>query len=239
MVVVGVPARDEEALLGASVRAVLAAADAAATHQGSDPVVIVVIACDTCTDATVHIARRIAADDPRVRVLEGAWGSAGGTRGAAIAHGLALVGPQTPLENVWVATTDADTVVRVDWLRQQVGHWSLGDHAVAGIVELLDDTFGDDRVAAAFRANYALGADSHRHVHGANLGVRADAYVSVGGFPAIPLAEDHALWRALTAGGYRCTSSVALRVATSSRAHGRARGGFADTLAQQVRAEAL
>src|SRR5690349_2707341 len=92
--VVGVPARDEEALVGASVRAVLAAADAAATHLGGDPVVIVVIACDACTDATVDVVSRIAADDPRVRVLEGAWCSAGGSRAAAISHGLALVGSQ-------------------------------------------------------------------------------------------------------------------------------------------------
>lgn len=238
-VVVGVPARDEEALVGASVRAVLAAADAAAACHDGDLIVIVVVACDTCTDTTAAIINSIAGVDPRVRVLEGGWCSAGASRAAAIAHGLALVGRQTPLEHVWVATTDADTVVRADWLRQQLDHWSLGDHAVAGIVELLDGSIGGDRVAAAFRANYALGVDSHRHVHGANLGVRADAYMSVGGFPEIQLAEDHALWRALMAAGYRCRSSVALRVATSAREQGRAPGGFADTLAQHVSGEAL
>ena len=85
-------------------------------------------------------------------------------------------------------------------------------------------------VRGLFLLHYTVGSDSHVHVHGANLGVRADAYMSVGGFPSIALAEDHALWRALTAGGFRCRSSVALSVSTSGRLVGRARGGFADNL---------
>ena len=63
------------------------------------------------------------------------------------------------------------------------------------------------------------------------MGVRADAYQQVEGFPAVVVSEDHALWRALLAAGYRCRSSVSLRVATSGRLTSRAAGGFADTLA--------
>ena len=54
---------------------------------------------------------------------------------------------------------------------------------------------------ALFRERYAAGTGPHSHVHGANLGFRASAYLTAGGFPPVPTAEDHALVAALTAGG--------------------------------------
>ena len=37
----------------------------------------------------------------------------------------------------------------------------------------------------AFSIGYDLGIGTHRHVHAANLAIRADAYERVGGFPAV------------------------------------------------------
>jgi hypothetical protein len=67
-------------------------------------------------------------------------------------------------------------------------------------------------------------------VYGANLGVRADAYLAVGGFPPVGAGEDAALWRALAAAGLPTASPTSVRVRTSGRLHGRARGGLADLL---------
>ena len=44
-------------------------------------------------------------------------------------------------------------------------------------------------------ADYIARPDgTHAHVHGANLGIRADAYLDVGGWSDASLAEDHCLW---------------------------------------------
>lgn len=220
---VGVPARNEELLVAASIESLLAAAD-----ELDDPMSAhIVIACDTCTDDTPRIAADLARRDTRVTVIEGTWRSAGACRAAAITQALTRARVGTALDDVWVATTDSDTVVPSDWLTSQALFWSRGDHAVAGIVDLLE---ADHQVRSVFGRHYALGHDSHGHVHGANLGIRADAYLSVGGFPSVTIAEDHALWNELRTAGFICRSSVALRVATSPRLIGRAVAGFADHL---------
>ena len=72
--------------------------------------------------------------------------------------------------------------------------------------------------------------DTHRHVYGANLGVRADAYLDVGGFPPDGAGEDHGLWGRLRAAGYTLAQPVGVRVRTSARLHGRADGGLAGLL---------
>jgi hypothetical protein len=69
-------------------------------------------------------------------------------------------------------------------------------------------------------------ADQHPHVHGANLGFRASAYLRAGGFPALPTAEDQALVEALAAGGCRVLRTRALPVVTSARRDSRAPDGF-------------
>ncbi|HUD32119.1 MAG TPA: glycosyltransferase family 2 protein, partial [Variovorax sp.] len=67
-------------------------------------------------------------------------------------------------------------------------------------------------------------------IHGANLGVSAEAYERVGGFRPLACSEDVALVEALQASGARIAWSAAPRVTTSARADARARGGFGDTL---------
>jgi hypothetical protein len=72
-------------------------------------------------------------------------------------------------------------------------------------------------------------------VHGANLGVRADAYLEAGGFAGLATGEDHALWNALRQRGRRMVSKRAVKVTTSSRIRARARHGFAGFLAEHGR----
>jgi hypothetical protein len=83
----------------------------------------------------------------------------------------------------------------------------------------------------------AMPDGTHAHVHGANLGVRADAYVDAGGWPQLALAEDHCLWLRIKARGWPVIAASASIVCTSGRLVGRAMGGFADTL--RVNAEKM
>ena len=72
--------------------------------------------------------------------------------------------------------------------------------------------------------------DGHRHVHGANLGVAAQAYRRIGGFAALACSEDQALVDRLEQGGARIAWSCLPRVTTSARPHSRVEGGFASAL---------
>ena len=131
---------------------------------------------------------------------------------------------------LWLAFTDADTTVPVDWLERQRRLGDEGIDAVAGIVEL--DACSAS-LAARFRESDGLGiaGGSHRHVHGANLGVRASAYESAGGFSAITRGEDNDLWSRLRGDGAALASDPRLVVMTSSRTASRTVGGFATNLA--------
>ena len=231
-VVVGVPARDEQDRIECCLRSILAAGDL--LDPGTR--VFVVLAADSCSDETEQIAGSLAANDSRLRVVSGCWRAAGTARAAAIADGLssAQAAGLTAADTIWISTTDADTVVGPDWLLRQLAHADNGIHAVAGTVDLLDDADRTALVVSAFAANYPVGPNTHLHVHGANLGIRADAYLEVGGFPPIALAEDHAIWSLLANEGYRCLAALDMTVATSARLSGRAIGGFADTIAALV-----
>ena len=87
----------------------------------------------------------------------------------------------------------------------------------------------------ALLAHYTIHADgTHPHVHGANLGIRADAYIDAGGWTAIPVAEDHCLWSRIRARGWPTLACSKTVVHTSGRLQGRAVGGFADTLRRRL-----
>lgn len=156
--------------------------------------------------------------------------SAGRARAAGVMAALHHWKASDPA-TIWLANTDADTSVSPTWLARQIRAAREGWAAVAGIIDV--DTFAGYRLDMRwrFRATYALPKDRpHPHVHGCNMGLRADAYLDVGGWPTVNLAEDHGLWNALRARGWPCLSDRNLSVITSGRRVGRARGGFADTL---------
>lgn len=226
-VVVGVPARNEERHLAWAVRSVLLAAD-----RADDVQTTLVLALDSCDDSSAAIAVAIGDEDPRVIVLEGTWGNAGAARRAAIDAGItaAMADGNAELGEIWIATTDADTVVPPDWVGTHRDHGRAGVAAVAGIVDILLDDDATPAVVDIFARTYVVESDTHHHVHGANMGVRADVYLGVGGFASIDVAEDHALWNVIRNAGHRCVATTALRVSTSGRRVGRAVGGFADRL---------
>ena len=209
MIGIVIPAHNEEALLGDSLAAVLAAA----RHPdlGGEPVEIVVV-LDACTDASAEIASAYGVSCLAVEVR-----NVGRARRRG-AEWLLARGAR------WLAFTDADSVVAADWLPCQL---KLKADAVCGSVTVRDWGAHSAEVRARFDAGYR-DRDGHRHVHGTNFGVSRAAYLAVGGFAPLAVGEDVALAAALERAGFAIAWSAAPRVATSARLVARARGGFGD-----------
>jgi glycosyltransferase involved in cell wall biosynthesis len=216
-----VPAHNEQDLLPAC----LAALRRAARAVRGTPVHLVVVA-DACRDRTAEAARRSGASVVTINAR-----SVGAARAAGARDVLRRTGQLDPAD-VWLATTDADTLVPPCWLRQQARYASQGWDAVAGTIRVADWSGYQPGTRSLFRRRYEGGAGLHSHVHGANLGFRASAYLKAGGFPAVPTGEDHALVAALTADGSRILRTRALPVVTSARREARAPHGFGHYLAE-------
>ena len=211
MLAVIVPANNEERTLGPCLRSVGLAACWPAL-QGEAVLLIVVL--DACTDATASIATAAGAQLVSVDARNVGIARAEGAK-LALASGAR-----------WLAFTDADTEVAPDWLHVQM---SLRSDAVCGTVGVSDWGDHGDSMRRHFDATYT-DADGHQHIHGANLGVSAQAYRRAGGFEPLASSEDVALVRALQAVGARLAWSAAPRVVTSARREFRAQGGFGATL---------
>ncbi|HMJ76114.1 MAG TPA: glycosyltransferase [Iamia sp.] len=218
---IGVPARDEEATIGACLAAV-----AVAARHVSVPVVVAVVA-DGCTDAT---AARAAALGPAGTVVATPHRGVGRARSLALDTALAATG--VPADEVWLATTDADTTVSPTWLATQLRWAGRGYDAVTGLVGI-DWSGSDPELPGRYVASLAPGGTGtgHGHVHGANLGVRASWWQAVGGCGPAGCGEDRELWDRLARAGARTIGVDDLAVTTSARLSSRVDGGFATYLA--------
>lgn len=226
--VVAVPARDEELLLPACLRAVDEAARVLrAVRPGIR--VAVAVALDGCTDGSAAVA---GAHDVTVATLPGL--GVGAARDAAVLSGLAALG-DPPDRTTWVACTDADTVVPSRWLLRQVGWAERGCDLVVGTVEPVGVAGGG--ALAAWHARHRL-VEGHEHVHGANLGVRADRWRQVGGFGPRLVGEDVHLVERVRALTGRWVATDTTRALTSGRARSRVDDGFAGYL-RELEADAV
>ncbi len=213
-----VPARDEEARLADCLDAVAAAV---AHLHGRRPEVdvTVTVALDSCTDGSAAVAA-----GHRCEIVRLTAGRVGAARAAGVGRATRRDVDGSP---VWVANTDADTVVPPTWLTTQLGHAEAGADLVLGSVEPAGLEL-DDATLTRWRARH-VSADGHPHVHGANLGVALAAYRRAGGFPPLATHEDVALVDAVRRiGGTVVSIGAAAR--TSARRTGRTPGGFAGYL---------
>jgi hypothetical protein len=213
-----VPAHNEEKLLPACLAALRSAAAVAGV-----PVRLLVVA-DDCTDETAAVAAACGAEVIRIRAR-----NVGVARAAGMARLLRRAAAGDPAA-VWLATTDADTVVPPGWLHRQLGYAAQGWDMVLGTVTVTDWAGYPPHAAALFAAMYGFGEGPHSHVHGANLGIRASAYLAAGGFPPLRTAEDHALMAAATETGCQVLQASDVTVVTSARRHARAPRGFSHAL---------
>jgi glycosyltransferase involved in cell wall biosynthesis len=222
-----IPARDEEELLPRCLRSVFIAREAL-LQTNSLVTCDIVVAVDRSVDRTLSIAQRMLRGSGRV--IRSRAGVVGLARAAAAR--MALEHAPQAAACTWLANTDADCVVPENWLLAQLALARTGIEAVAGVVDVDSFAEHDPLVAQRFRTTYLLHADgTHPHVHGANLGVRADAYLRAGGWADLATAEDHDLWHRLALAGAQLRSCSGLRVLTSGRRMGRAPLGFAAALA--------
>lgn len=221
-VAVAVPARDEEAHVGACLRAVSTAVGAlhASLPLSAAVEVQVVVVVNGTRDRTASLARAQGA-----QVLVRAEPGVGAARGAGAAHALTGRDPRT----TWLACTDADSVVPRDWLVEHVRLAAEGADAVVGTIRLPGERLVE-HPSWWRRYERDLSPSGHPHVHGANLGVRGAAYLAVGGFAALDAHEDADLVGRLDAGGHRVVRTDAAPVVTSDRTRGRAPAGVAADL---------
>jgi glycosyltransferase involved in cell wall biosynthesis len=211
MIGVIVPAHNEEALLAPC----LAALIEASRHEDlAGEAVRIVVVLDACSDFSGAIARAYGIETLTLKARN---------VGIARASGADLLLADGAR---WLAFTDADSRVSPGWLVAQL---ALDADAVCGSIAVDDWSAHPHSVREYFRKTY-VDADGHRHIHGANLGVSADAYRRAGGFPPLKCSEDVALVDRLIAIGAHIAWSAAPRVITSARAAARAHGGFGDTL---------
>lgn len=220
-----IPAQNEELLLPRCLESVLRSR----AFLMNEARCVVVVASDDSTDRTAEVAEAMLGDGDRVlRICEGNVGRA---RAHAADWALEHL-RESPRQRCWLANTDADCEVPETWLHDHLLAARQRITAVAGVIDV--DSFEEHlpHVQRRFRETYLLHADgTHPHVHGANLGVRADAYLRAGGWGAQKSAEDHDLWRRLGESGAVRRSDAGLRVMTSGRRQGRAPNGFAEALA--------
>lgn len=226
-----IPARDEEKLLPRCLRSISVARQRLPAAVTSDLVVV----SDSSTDKTLEIAQRLIRRSGIVVSTDA--GRVGAAR--CLAAEVALRRYRGPSERCWLANTDADCEVPPNWLLDQLSIAAQGFAAVAGTVRVDSFAEHDAQVEELFRRTYLTYADgTHPHVHGANLGVRADAYLRVGGWLNLATAEDHDLWNRLHRSGHQRISDARLQVVTSGRRLGRAPSGFAEALAAHSEAAA-
>jgi glycosyltransferase involved in cell wall biosynthesis len=215
--VVVVPAHNELAHLPACLRALATAAVCLPV-----PVLTVVV-----LDATDDGSDRLVEDfGPDIHFVTVDAGNVGAARAAGFEYARPLCDSVAP-SRTWYATTDADSSVPADWLLRMTA--SDAD-MVLGLVRVPTWRHYPAEVARRYLHMYRSNGQGHNHIHGANMGFRADVYWRVGGFRALETGEDVELVERFKAAGARIHRDATLSVATSDRRHGRAPGGFAHHL---------
>ena len=217
-----VPARNEQAHIEACLRSVGDSIDILnAEKVGVSGGITVVL--NNCTDDTLDIVREFG-----VRVLTSDADSVGAVRqlGTADAINRAQQAGVEPAE-LWIACTDADTVVPGDWLSRQIAFADSDLDAVIGTVTPADVS---QEIYESWLQHHDL-TEGHDHVHGANLGFRADIYLRAGGFRDAESREDVGLVERIRALTPRWVATHQTSVLTSGRTESRVEGGFGTYIA--------
>jgi len=212
MIGILIPAHNEEALIEPCIRAALRAA----CHERLEgETVLVLVVLDSCTDRSSEIVESYPVHSLAIEARNVGQARAAGAR-FLLDRGVR-----------WISCSDADSRVAKDWLVAQL---DLGADAVCGTVTVDQWTAAFDESAQIRYHKHYQAREGHRHIHGANLGISAEAYRRAGGFEPLASDEDVQLVRQLERCGANIAWSQRPQVLTSGRLDSRARGGFGDFL---------
>jgi glycosyltransferase involved in cell wall biosynthesis len=220
--VVVVPAHNEVERLPRCLTALLAMA------MDTPLPVLIVVVLDACDDGSDGLAERFG---PGAHFIATDAGNVGAARAVGFEYARSACRDVEPART-WFATTDADTVVGRQWLSRMM---AADADMVLGTVRIPMWRLPVE-VARRYLAAYHSTGPGHDHVHGANMGFRADAYWGVGGFRPLSTGEDVDLVRRFESAHLNIHRDARLTVATSARQIGRAPNGFAAHLRGLVQA---
>ncbi|WP_315760775.1 glycosyltransferase [Sphingomonas sp. Y38-1Y] len=194
---------------------------------------------DSCTDASVAVARDYAVNASLPVFVEQVSDLA---PNAGRARHQAMVLGERCLNGAGVLlTTDADSTPAADWLQTMVSALHHAD-VVAGKVirKVTRSNPVQDRLEAYYDALYAFrrtldpvawdATNTHHHSSGANLGLFVESYRSLGGFMALASGEDALLIDDAARAGLHVRRDAASVVYTSDRRFGRVTDGLAGSL---------
>jgi GT2 family glycosyltransferase len=243
---IAVPAKDEEERIGAC----LAALEAQTARA---PFSVVVLA-NNCRDQTAALVRALGrASRLDIHLYEMAFRDcatpAARARRLSTNAAAALVG-----HDGVVMTTDADSRVDPDWVEANLRALRGGADLVCGAISpdiwdaggafpesvLQRGVFEFQYEQLAAELEYRLDPTPwdpwphHRCETGASLAVTAAALAGAGGVPEVEPGEDRALVNIVRRQGGRVRHAPDVKVVTSCRLDGRARGGWADDLRERV-----
>jgi len=251
--VVAIPARDEADRLPACLQALADQVDARGRRLERDAYGVLLL-LNNCSDGSAVLAHEIAKRYPKpLRVVEKHLpprrAHAGGARRIAMDLGANWLMEAPGADQKLLLTTDADTKPELDWIAANFAAFDAGADAVAGVFAL--DPEEESMLPESLRARGRLEATyadlliemaalldpqpwnpfpHHATASGASLAITLSAYRQIGGLPVAPVGEDRALVAALDARDARVRFDPNVRVVTSGRLIGRAKGGAADTM---------
>ena len=194
---------------------------------------------DTCTDASAAVVRDHAARASMPVIVEEA--AAPKANAGRARHRAMMLGNRS-LDGAGVLlTTDADSTPASDWLQAMAAGLRQGDVVAGRVVRTVTRPNPlQDRLETYYEALHALrraldpvdweGAATHHCASGANLGLLAESYRSLGGFRPLASGEDGQLVDDAARAGLRVRRDAASVVHTSDRRFGRVAQGLAGTL---------
>ena len=217
-IAVVVPAADEEEDIAECLSALRLSRQELQWLRGGDVAVHVLVVLDRCRDRTPAIVAQFS----EFQALTATARCVGAARQIGAQAALAAAGEAGGL---WLASTDADSRVPRTWLTQIVMEARLGAEVILGTVQ---PEIGLPPGVDAAWCDRHHAREGHPHVHGANLALRADAYIALGGWNAMSSGEDVDLADRMA--HRRVSRTAAMPVTTSVRRNARAPHGFSSYL---------